>query len=89
MSPNLHISKNQTVKTVSIKVRLLRTPIAAEIVNLQEGLTVLAGFNVQAHKETLANVEDALPDRQGLDIKFLAWTVFSVVYPPEIVLIPF
>lgn len=77
---------------MSIKVRFLRTSIAAEIVNLQEDLTVLAGFDVhtnQADKETLANVEDALPDRQGLDIKFLAWTVFSVVYPLEIVLIPF
>ena len=75
-----------------IKVRLLRTPIAAEIVNLQENLTVLAGLNVhmnQAHKETFANVEDALPNRQGLDIKILAWTVFSVVYPLEMVLIPF
>jgi hypothetical protein len=73
-------------------VRLLRTSIAAEIVNLQEDLTVLAGFNVhtnQAYTETLANVEDALPNRQGLDIKFLAWTVFLVVYPLEIVLIPF
>jgi hypothetical protein len=61
-------------------------------VNLQEDLTVLAGFNVhtnQAHKETLANVEDALPNRQGLGIKWLAWTVFLVAYPLEIVLIPF
>ena len=74
-----------------IKVKLLRTPTAAEIVSLQENLTVLAGLNVhtnQAYKETFANVEGALPSRQGLDIKILVWTIFSVVYPLEVMLIP-